>query len=209
MGSRKRTGCKMRIEKVVDKLSQLYGANVKVNNAYHIQVLSDKGPHDIWVKKGGSIKFKRAGSPKIFEGISLQGIIQKIGSNKKTTVEKMRDMLSLAEIVAISEKAVQTLGDAIFTDAGFKEGRARIAAVKVNGDEIEAKSLKNVERVYEIRCIQDAEKAAIEYGLSLDPDLIVYNDNKPVCEALNNPRVKWLPRENLKAPDKLASMKGR
>ena len=111
--------------------------------------------------------------------------------------------------VEISEKAVQVLGDAIFTDAGFKEGRARIAAVKVLGDEITAKSLKNVEKVCDIKTIQDAEKAAIEYGLGLDADLIVYNDNKGACESFNSPRVKWLPREHTKAPDKLASMRGK
>lgn len=197
------------VEKVVKKLAHLYCEDVLVHSPYHIQVKSEKGPHDIWVKKDGEIKFKRAGSAKVYNNSNIKSIVDMIGSNKRTTIDKMKEMLDVAKIIGDSEKAGKILGDSIFTDAGFKDGRARIAAVLTRGDEIIAKSMKGVEKYLEIKTIQDAERAAINYGLEMDPNLTVYNDNKPVCDSLNNPRVKWLSREHLAAPDKIASMKGR
>jgi hypothetical protein len=193
--------------KVVRKLVHLYGDSVQVKSEYHIQVLSDKGPNDIWVKKDGSLKFKKYGDNKVHADISFDKLIRMIVSKKKTKVEQMTEMLDLATIVKSSEKASEVLGNAIFTDAGFKNGKARIATVMTMGPEITAKSLKDIEKAHEIFSIQDAERVAITYGLMMDKKLTVYNDNKTVCESMDNPRVKWLPREYLKAPDKLANLR--
>jgi len=198
----------MNTERVVKKLAHLYGERVEVRSAYHIQVLSDKGPHDVWVKKDRTIKFRSAGDNTIHEDISFEKIVKMIGSSKKTKVEKMKEMLDIAAVVGVSEKAAEFIGDAIFTDAGFKNGKARIAAVMVKEGEIQAKCLKDAQKAQVINNIQDAERLAIIYGLRMDKKLTVYNDNKSVCEAMNHPRVKWLSRDLLKAPDKLANMRG-
>ena len=50
----------MNVESVAKKLVRLYGESVQIRSAYHIQVLSDKGPHDVWVKKNGTIYMKIA-----------------------------------------------------------------------------------------------------------------------------------------------------
>jgi hypothetical protein len=193
--------------KVVKKLVHLYGDTVQVKSAYHIQVLSEKGPNDIWVKKDGSLKFKKYGDNKVHANISFDKLVRMIYSKKKTKVEQMTEMLDLADIVKNSEKAAEVLGDGIYTDAGYKDGKVRIASVMVQGPEITAKCTRDIEKVHEIRSIQDAERIAVIYGLRMDPELTVYNDNESVCKDFKGPRVQWLPREHLKAPDKLANLR--
>lgn len=200
----------MNAENLVKKLARLYSSAVQIRSPYHIQVLSDKGPHDIWLKKDGSLKFKRGGDNLVEDNISLDLILKKIGSKAKTKVETMHDVLDFALMIKEAERTALALGrSGIFTDAGYKDGKARIAAILVDGDEITAKSKSSVEKDTPIMNIQDAEMAAINLGLSMHPMLTVFNDNKVVCDCLKstNPRVQWLPRDFMKAPDKLANFR--
>jgi len=79
----------------------------------------------------------------------------------------------------------------------------------VDGDEITAKSKSGVEKDTTIKNIQDAEMAAINFGPDMHPVLTVFNDNRGVCDSLKstNPRVQWLPRDLMRAPDKLANFR--
>jgi len=67
----------MDAENLVKKLARLYPSAVQIRSPYHIQVLSDKGPHDIWLKKDGTLKFKRGGDYLVEDDVSLDLIPKK------------------------------------------------------------------------------------------------------------------------------------
>jgi len=189
--------------KLVCKLAEVFGDRVIVRSQYHIQIVdATKGYHDIWVSKIGYVKFKAAGDRKTHEDVDLNFIVNNVRSQVKTSIEKMQEMLDVAKFMNQCEKRATTIGSAIFTDAGFKNGQAKIAAILVDGNNIDAKS----------RIIQAANNTAAEYeavvlGLSMHPLLTVYNDNQSMVNTCQNVRVKWLPRTNNKAADTIGNLR--
>jgi len=186
--------------KLVSKLVEKFGSDV-VRSAYHVQILSNKGPHDIWINKFNEIKFKLVGNRNSKDNVSIDFIIQSVQSTQKSHFDKMREMLDLAKFVNECEQRAR--GEiAIFTDAGFKGGNARIAAVFVNGDNIEAKS-----QLIEAVNNSIAEFSAIKLGLSMHSAAPVYNDNQSIVLTMQNERVKWLSRTQNKAADQIGNMR--
>jgi len=192
----------MNAEQLVKKLTERYGDRVVVRSQYHIQVTSDKGNHDVWINKHGYIKFKRAGDRNVHEDIELSGIYRHIDRTGSTHIEKMQEMLDITKTIESAQHAAKTIGNGVFTDAGWKEGKAKIAAIVIEGENIDAKV-----RVVSTKDINEAELYAIELGLSMNNQLTIYNDNKGVCEKHEDSRVQWLSRKHIKAVDKLGNMR--
>ena len=193
----------MNAEQLVQKLTKRYGDRVKVRSQYHIQVTSDKGNHDIWMNKEGYIKFKRAGDRNVNEGIGPSGIYKQIDRTGSTHVEKMQEMLDVTKTIENAQLAAKSIGDGIFTDAGWKDGTAKIAVIMIEGTSIDAK----VRVITDVEDINKAEFHAIELGLSMNNLLTIYNDNKGVCEKHEDERVQWLSRKYTKAVDKIGNMR--
>jgi len=199
----------MRADKLIRKLGERYGDRVVINSEYHIQVDSDKGLHDIWLNRHGEIKFKPAGNRNIIEHTSVEIIFKTIDSMKKTHVESMQEMLDVAQFIGQCEQQADKIGNGIFADAGFKDGKARIAAVMMLNGDIEAKAT-----TVKADNIIHAEQIAIELALDLQREhsdiLTVYNDNQTACKNMQNKGydcVKWLSRKFTKAADKIGNMR--
>lgn len=201
----------MNVDKLIKQLSEHFGDRIKVNSPYHVQVLSSKGKHDIWMTKGGYVRFKVAGKRAIHEGAQAQFIIRKIKEtgNTVTDVERMKDIVSVTKTLDSFKPYIEKIGNAVFTDSGFKAGKARIAAIVVVDDEITIKS-----RMVTVATSYEGEKAAITLGLSLveseySTNLCVYNDNKAACELFRKQgqNVKWLSRKS-NAADRVGNMRG-
>jgi hypothetical protein len=192
----------MNVTTLVKRLAEVFGDRVIVRSQYHVQITSSKGPHDIWISKIGYIKLKMAGDRETHEQVSLSFIVNHIKAEVKTSVEKMQEMLDVAKFMNQCEKTAQTIGSAIFTDSGFKDGKAKIAAIVVDGTNIDAKS-----RLIEVNCNSDAERQAIVLGLTMHATLTVYNDSLSVVNGIQNERVKWLPRTSNKAADSIGNLR--
>lgn len=185
----------MNSEELVKRLVENFGKdNILIRSEFHIQVRNSKGLNDIWINKFGGLKAKIYGNNKIIESTTLQNIIKKFQSptemSNKTHLQLMIETLDLTNVVKCAERIALQVGAIIYTDAGFKSGKARIAAVYINETEIEMKS-----KVINVTSIGDAEKQAILLGLSMNESVTIYNDNKNVVNALNNNRVLWIPRK--------------
>lgn len=156
----------MNSEELIKKLVENFGKdNILIRSEFHIQVRNSKGLNDIWINKFGGLKAKIFGNNKIIENATLQNIIKKFQSSinvsNKTHLQLMIETLDLTKVVKCAEQIASQVGAIIYTDAGFKSGKARIAAVYINETEIEMKS-----KVINVTSIGDAEKQAILLGLN-------------------------------------------
>jgi hypothetical protein len=203
----------MKVQRLVELLAQQFGNRVKVRSPYHVQVDFDKGPHNIWVKQTGELKFQFCGDREVKSGVSFDWIVSHIKSQRVHTVlDDLRNILNVTKFIEHSEKAAKQVDKAIFTDAGFKNGKARIAAVHIDNIEgtVEARSI-----VVLAKDIVDAEKLAIYLGLEMvvdiTSDIKVYNDNQTavalIRQLVDGSRVEWLPRDKTKIADSLGNMR--
>lgn len=134
----------------------------------------------LWLNKHGELKAKAYGNRNALQNCSLESIIKKFGSQSKSHIEIMKEILDLSKVVKFSEKLANQYGTLIFSDAGFKDGKAKIAAVFVDGTDVTMKS-----RLIECNTISDAEHQAISLGLSMSETATIYNDNLGVVNSYN------------------------
>ena len=194
---------KMKSEDVVKRLVEKFGSeNVLIRSQFHIQVRDAKGLNDIWINKHSQLKARIFGNSNIIENTSLQNIIQKLKFTKRTDLQLMKDILDLAKVVKFTEQIALENEAVIFTDAGFKNGKARIAAVMVDRFEIEMKS-----KLIDIENICLAEIQAIQLGMSMHVGATIYNDNQSAVLKINDSRVKWICREENKAADTFGNLR--
>jgi hypothetical protein len=100
---------------------------------------------------------------------------------------------------------------AVFVDAGIKNGIAQIGAVLVSVDEHGIRT-KAESYFAEAKGIHEAEALAVVLGASLTTrgDCPIYCDNDTVTNFVPvelKKRVKWIPRHKNKAADKIANMR--
>ena len=182
----------MKAEEVVSRLVEAFGTEyVIIRSEYHIQVKTTKGNNDVWINKYGVLKAKLFGDRNIIDNCALAVIISKIKKQIVSHVEKMREVLNLAKVVEKSERLAEINETLIFTDAGFKDGKAKIAAVLIIGTNVIMKS-----KIIEVSDITTAEIEAINFGLTLSDTITVYNDNQSAVKQCNNNRVQWISRES-------------
>lgn len=187
--------------KLLEKLGRHFGDNVKVRSQYHVQVSSVKGLHDIWITKFNSLKFKKAGDREVKEDVSIDFIIKQINLQAPTSIDDMNKALDFAKFIKQCEQRQEK--GVIYTDAGFKQGKARIAAVWINNDETITAQSKTIM----VNNIFEAEQAAIKLGLSMSANVTVYNDNQGAVASFANDIIKWLPRANTKVADKISNLR--
>lgn len=193
------------MKQLIKRLTELVGSNrIIINTAHHVQVTDNNGgKHDIWFSHKNGYKYKLSGNRKVISVSNANSVYSAIEKwcYTKTDKSTLERIVSLSNFIdrAISNK----FNPAIFTDAGFKDGIAKIAAIMIIDDNIDIKS-----RVINVENINEAEVKAIDLGISMrtDDSIIVYNDNKTACFKFDN-NVEWLPRRNNHA-DKFGNMRG-
>ena len=116
------------VNQLVKELSKEY--EVIVNTPHHVQIPCVKGKHDIWFTKNGVITFQPVGqreghctTPK-----ALKEELKRF-DYAKTDQGKMEEVIAFIRNVPIKE--------GIFVDAGWKEGRGRIAIIRIKSGDID------------------------------------------------------------------------
>ncbi len=184
---------------LVKKLVGAFGPDkVKICTEFHIQVSSPKGKHNIWRSSGG-LKYQLAGNRKVEFG-KLETIISKIGAHSPAVSDfgKMEEARQLTKFIS---KSIAKSVDGIFVDAGWKNGKARIAIVCIEGERIAAESF-TADHPDSLA----AEIAAVKFALAYKPLLKVYSDCTGAVHHIQDARVSWIPRES-NLSDKIGNMR--
>jgi len=171
--------------------------------------------HNIWIDSANVVKYKladQAGRAEIAR--SSPRLLKAIGGHKhaKSDLAQMRRALELSELID-SAKAVMPqsgLTRAVFVDAGINGGRAQIGVVRVamelNGEHVRADSHPAT-----ANNSTDAEQTAIEFAIGwAEPGDIIFSDNQTAVDQARRAygdRVRWLPRGQNQAADRVANLR--
>lgn len=203
----------MKVKELITELGNRFGqTNVVVRSEYHTQILTSGKPHDIWFSTKEGLKWRLAGMQGTQSG-SPERLLQQLDKwvDKDTDFGKMQAALSLCNLIGnVSLIAVrEKITKAVFVDAGFRDGKARMGIVRIDGEDVTAVR-RNITSD-NIKDIHDAEEAAIRAGLlmadKLGPDTKVYSDSRTAIARVNLPRVVWLSRVFNKPADKMANLR--
>ena len=199
----------MRAPELIEKLGNEFGReNVLVHSEFHIQVVSGKQKHDVWLTRFGELKWRLKGGRDTSRG-SPEKLIDTIKQHNplRTDLADMQFALALSRSInqAGALAAGHGLTRGVFCDAGFKDGKARGSVVKIDGEYVIANAFPVL-----ADNIADAERQAIGRAMEWYQDditLLIYSDAKNVVDAMNCTRVKWIPREQNKPADNLANLR--
>ena len=202
---------------LVQALTEAFGKEfVVVRTQHHIQLIFGKVKHDVWMNKDGVLKYKLHGQGGAAQRTSLKHLLKVLDQHKpdKSDLARMQEAHALAESITGAQSMLASLGlsAAIFCDAGTRDGLSRMAWIFV----AEAEAGPTISaKVWHARCtISTAETSAILHAAEAhqdSPELPIFSDNKPAVDQLRKrygKRIRWVPRWNNKAADKLANLRG-
>lgn len=198
-------------EKLIKAIGERFGQNaLKFHNANHAHVFENGRRHNLWFTKTG-LKWQLDGQIHARQG-PAENFLRAIDAMPRTETDlgKMKSALEMCEMVGRFAESLANIDAkrAVFCDAGFKDGRARIGVLLVNGNDMHA-----VRRAVDCANISEAEREAVVIGLTLadqiDPTITVYTDSKTTAESFKSSRVAWIPRQQNKMADGLANLRGR
>lgn len=199
----------MKITEMLEKLAEKYGRqNVLVHTEHHTQVIVGKKKHDIWFAKTG-LKWRMSGMQRTEWGAPERLLKQfNAWEEKKTDLAHLTSAIELCAAIDRASKifANAKITRAIFCDAGFKNGVARIGVVLIDGEHVEA-----IRKPVIAVDIGMAEYMAIEEGFRLKGihggELMIYSDSQNAVSKWAPHRVKRISRENNKVADRLANLR--
>jgi hypothetical protein len=201
----------MKRVKMIEELVRRYGqANVVIRSEYHMQVLTATKPHDIWFSTKDGLKWRLAGKQQTEFG-APEKLLQRLDqwNQKDTDFGKMQSAVALCNLIGEVSRiaARERITRAVFVDAGFKDGAARVGVVAIVDDEVTA-----WRRTVSAADVNEAERKAITVGMLLtegiDITLPIYSDSQNAVQHFGNARVKWIPRGNNKHADRMANLRG-
>lgn len=171
-----------------------------VRTEHHVQVPAGSSMHDVWIGREG-LKWKLAGMRRV-----LSGPPEKLLAQMDDHVPESTDlawMKSLAGQLRGLERVVKATGKTgIFVDAGFKNGKARAALVKLaSGGDAEI-----IVRCYAATSAHEAESEAIRMAQERWPGELVHSDCQGAAKANG---AKWVPRERNREADAIGNMRGK
>lgn len=177
-----------------------------VRNQNHIQIVhANKKFTDIWPMDFGALKVLLYGNHRwnMYYSDQFNDLICKLSKydyQSNNDLARMRKLETL--ITKISGK------DGIFTDAGWKEGRAKIAIIRIFGSEMDI-SIREGQYSTSI----EAEIIAIRYAHKLYPNATsIYSDCLAAVDDFNKTIegniAKWINRKKNKEADKMANLRG-
>lgn len=184
----------MNKEKLLERLATEFPLIVRTE--YHVQIETTNGPHNIWLTKSGSIRFKPCGAA---ESNFLSG---------DKLIQRLRNYDYGKTDLALMHSLTRFIGEVkgksgIFVDAGWKNGKAKVAIIKSEswGD------MDITVRHIDIESSYAAEEWAVITAAEMYPgDTPIYSDCQTVADSF--PRVQWIPRKQNKQADSLGNMRG-
>jgi hypothetical protein len=181
------------MDPVARKLVEQYGAIVRTE--FHLQIPTTGGHHDIWFSLRDGLKWRLYGDRKTTHGDAsdLYGFL-----DRYNPVET--DLGWMRSLTAFIAKIEGYRG--IFVDAGWKEGVAKAAIVKV---------LKNGDMeifTYQFHCSSShlGEMEAINKAKTKWPGETIYSDCQGAAHATSG--VQWIPRRRNQLADALGNRRG-
>lgn len=191
--------------------------NVLVRSPHHLQVRRESKLHNLWIDSAHVVKYKladQAGRAEVAQ--TRRQLLKAIRGHEHadTDLAEMRRALELSELINSAKAALPLSGlsHAVFVDAGIKDDRAQIGVVWValerDGEHVRAES-------HPVTAVNstDAEQAAIDFALQwAGPDEIIFCDNQSAVDRARRThgnRVRWLPRHQNKAADRVANLRGK
>lgn len=181
-------------EKLLERLSQEFVVHVR--SAYHFQIDTGKGYHNLWFSKG-LLKLQLYGNSG-WHYVTESKLLKELRAYNPGNT----DLARMRSITAFISEVVGRTG--IFVDAGWKNGKAKVAIIK---------SVSNGDMDITVRMI-DAENsyAAEEWAILTAAEL--HPGKEPIfsdCQAAatKHPRAEWIPREQNKQADSLGNMRGK
>lgn len=184
----------MKAEVLIDELSReiqkRFGPETwKECTPHHFQIRFKDAIHNIWKSKKNGVLVQYAGSRDSIKVMSANIILNTLATTAQQ--QHTRQAEELRQFTSFMRQSKQNGRDGVFVDAGFKDGRARVAMIFVEGEYMAAESFT----LDNIKSPSEAEEAIIRYALQRHPNANVYSDCQPVVNKLARPNLFWLPRE--------------
>ncbi len=204
----------MKTRQMFARLAELYGQGaITVHSQYHVQLTTSAGEtHDIWFTKNGSMKWSLALKREVRGGSQDQFLAAV--ARYRSGDSSVAQMTAAMAVVRDVERAADVfrangITYGCWCDASFKDGRALIAAVFINGEEV-----TSVRRPVKAEDVHQAERFAISAGIELaggptgSPTVPVYSDSRyAVSHFQGDERVRWVGREGNVVADKLSTLR--
>jgi ribonuclease HI len=198
-------------ERIVRCLAERYEKKqIKICSPTHVQVLTSKGPHNIWPT---THKYQLAGKVKVSRFRNVKHLLGILGSHSydETDLARMEKALEITEVIKLAKEINK---DCIFVDAGHNprsnnNPNSRYGIVIILGERIIAES-----DVFYSKDNNEAERTAIikahqkRWSMHLT-SLPIFSDNKSVVQSLtdkNYPNIHWICREK-NPSDKIGNMR--
>lgn len=186
-------------KKLINDLQEKY--NVIIRSIYHIQIDIGVGKHNIYFNHHGDIKLQLYGIQHPLD-VSPVEIMQYLEQYKyeETELSELKSVHKLVKEFKLTKKV------GIFVDAGYKNGFAKIAIIRIyEGRDFDISVRHTI-------CDKShlAEILAIQLALKHYPDETkIYSDCISAVKIINNPRVEWLARQHNKTADSYSKLRGK
>lgn len=176
--------------RLVESLNK-YG--VLVRTRHHLQIpIGKRKYHDIWINDRGEIKIRMYGLGRAV-ATTLEDIDRRLEGYKYDSTEQ-----SSMEVATLLRRSERICG--VFVDAGYKDGRGRIAVIRRRGTEIDV-------RVRDIEGLSgpgEAEERAYLLGRELWPLEQLFTDSKNVALKYG---ATWIPRKLNREADHCSNLR--
>jgi len=203
-------------DRLVSVLVAAFGsASVRVNTEYHVQVRSGDSWHNIYLNQRGDISLRLRGKRSGVVVHSPKDIVSRINTfqESKTELAAMNEALKLGESIQHAHRVLvdRQIDAAIFVDGGWKDGKAKIAAILVRSDGDADISVRSIE----CDSSSNTEIRAVLLGYELrsrdeDVEIPIFTD----CQAVlghtlvsHVDNLHWVPRNRNKGADRLSNMR--
>lgn len=203
-------------QKIVAALAAAFGeAAINMISDSHIRIESvGLGWHDLYFADNGDMALRLKGKRGAAEVVSAKDIISRITIYQETKVglAEIHEALKLGECIQHAYRVLidRRLEAAIFVDGGWRDGRAKIAAILVrdSGDS------DICVRTVECQSSAIAEVRAVLLGYELrkddDMDIPIFTDCQTVLGhtmVSHVGNIHWVPRIRNKGADHLSNMR--
>lgn len=206
-----------RVDNAVAKLCEAFGKErIIVNGQYHLSILCEGGKHEVYFSKD-CLKLHLHGERGIEQVQSLTSLIRAVKSHDPhaSDLHAMKAAVDLAQLVVDAKRNLGELRQAVYVDAGWKDGMAEIAAVFVtqdtHGPRVIAQSYMEP-----MESSEQAERFAVRFGDVLANEQTrlacpIFTDCQSIVANFRNEGydVRCLSREKNRVADKLANMRGK
>ncbi len=179
---------------IIKALSEKYRPIVK--SPHCIQIKLKEGRHNIWLTAKGAITFMPHGQQS-GHSVTLEQLLKELEHYDYEST----DLAAMSRLSYIMGR-IDLNRTGIYCDAGFAEGRARAAIIRVHGGDFDI-AVRHIHAESSFA----AEEWAIKEAIRMYPgDEPVFSDCLAAVEG-NKPRAEWIARESNAEADQFGNVR--